>query len=118
MKQKIGILAATFLVALLPSQSRGQSCTPCPKPAPVQVFPIPEVYETITVQGVQNIQLPWDVYVPTSSAPPWPAVLVLHAGGFVAGSKTDGGVQRACADLAAAGFLALGVNYRLAGGSL
>ena len=119
MKQTIGILAVTALVALFPLLSQGQSCTPCPKPSPVQYSSYTETYKTITVDGCA-IDLKWDVYCPTTNCTggPWPAVVVLHAGGFVTGSKNDPGVQRACVDLAAAGFLALAVNYRLAGDTL
>jgi acetyl esterase/lipase len=52
--------------------------------------------------------------VPTSGGPTWPAVLVIHIGGFKTGSAYDGGPEIAAADLQAKGYLALIVTYRLA----
>lgn len=56
-------------------------------------------------------ELHWVVYTPTTPGP-WPAVLVIHGGGFKGGGPASGA---ACAlDLAAAGYLALSIEYRLA----
>lgn len=56
-------------------------------------------------------ELHWVVYTPTTPGP-WPAVLVIHGGGFKGGGPASGA---ACAlDLANAGYLALSMEYRLA----
>lgn len=57
--------------------------------------------------------LTWDVYTPAGSGP-WPAVLVIHGGLFVSGSSNDFGVGGCAQDLAAAGYIAFAINYRLA----
>lgn len=54
-----------------------------------------------------------DVYAPMSS-PPWPTVIVIHGGGFYGGSRHGEEIPQCCADLAAAGFLAKSIDYRLA----
>lgn len=69
-----------------------------------------EVYGTASDGTV----LHWDVYTPTTPGP-WPAVLVIHGGGFFSGSPTSSPESVVCAqDLAAAGYLALSIEYRLA----
>jgi len=113
MRRTVGFLSATFFVAILHSSAQGQTCPICtPTPPPPPPVAPTETYQTLRAP---QIDLQWDVYTPTATQPPWPAVLVLHAGGFVSGAKEDPGVMRVCTDLAQAGFLALAVNYRLAG---
>lgn len=56
-------------------------------------------------------ELHWVAYTPTTPGP-WPAVLVIHGGGFRGGGPASGA---ACAlDLANAGYLAFSIEYRLA----
>ncbi len=51
------------------------------------------------------------VYTPATPGP-WPTILVIHGGGFRGGGPASGAI---CArDLAAAGYLALSIEYRLA----
>ncbi len=58
--------------------------------------------------------LRWDVYAPLTPGP-WPAVVLIHGGGFIGGSTTSSPEMIQCAqDLAAAGYLALAIEYRLA----
>lgn len=54
-----------------------------------------------------------DVYAPSGSGP-WPTVIVIHGGGFYGGSRHGENIPQCCADLAAAGFLAKSIDYRLA----
>lgn len=69
-----------------------------------------EVYGTAT----DGTALHWDVYTPAGSGP-WPAVLVIHGGGFVGGSTTDSPELIDCAQaLADAGYIAFAIEYRLA----
>jgi acetyl esterase len=59
-----------------------------------------------------GIPLLMDVYPPQGTAP-FPALIVLHPGGFVKGDKTDPKVVTAAQDFAQAGFEAFSLNYRL-----
>lgn len=68
-----------------------------------------EVYATAS----DGTRLEWAVYAPQSPGP-WPAVLVIHGGRFVGGDLSEPGVISCAQDIAAAGYLALAINYRLA----
>ncbi|MGI8890481.1 MAG: alpha/beta hydrolase family protein [Chthoniobacterales bacterium] len=58
--------------------------------------------------------LHWEAYTPSTPGP-WPAVLVIHGGGFAAGSPDSSPESVTCAqDLAAAGYIAFSIEYRLA----
>lgn len=58
--------------------------------------------------------LHWVVYAPAGNGL-WPVVLVIHGGGFKGGAPTSSPESVNCGrDLAAAGFLALSIEYRLA----
>ncbi len=55
-----------------------------------------------------------DIYEPTGdTAEKRPLVLFLYGGGFTGGDKTDADVVTWCDSLARAGYVAVGVNYRL-----
>ena len=84
------------------------SATPTPTPSP-----IPPVTETFMI-NFDGSQLEWDIYLPSSSMPAggWPAVLLIHGGGFHGGGAGAG--TEVANDLAAAGYVALSVTYRLA----
>lgn len=56
-------------------------------------------------------ELHWVVYTPSTPGP-WPAVLVIHGGGFKAGGPPSG--AQCGLDLAEAGYLAFSIEYRLA----
>ncbi len=59
-------------------------------------------------------ELHWVVFTPQGTGP-WPAVLVIHGGGFTGGTPTSSPESVNCArDLAAAGYIAFSVEYRLA----
>ncbi len=79
-------------------------------PAGAGVVPRNEVFANAS----DGTALHWDVYTPTTPGP-WPAVLVIHGGGFDAGSPTSSPESVTCAqDLAAAGYIAFSIEYRLA----
>ena len=78
--------------------------------ASADVVPVTEVYGTASDGTV----LHWVAYTPTTPGP-WPAVLLIHGGGFKAGDPSSSAESVACGqDLAAAGYLALSIEYRLA----
>jgi acetyl esterase/lipase len=69
-----------------------------------------ELYATAS----DGTPLHWVVYTPAGTGP-WPAVLVIHGGGFKSGNPTSGPEAVTCGrDLAAAGFIAFSIEYRLA----
>ena len=74
-------------------------------------FP-PTPWGTLEQYGTTStgVALRWTAFVPHDGGR-HPAVLVLHAGGFKSG---DAGPDNVSEDLAAAGFLALSTEYRLA----
>ncbi len=74
------------------------------------VVPTTEVFGTASDGTV----LHWVVYTPTTPGP-WPAVLVIHGGGFNDGSPNSSPESINCAqDMAAAGYIAFSIEYRLA----
>ncbi len=74
------------------------------------VVPQTEVYG----RAADGTVLHWDVYTPTTPGP-WPAVLVIHGGGFYSGTPDSPPSLVECAqDLAAAGYIAFSIEYRLA----
>jgi acetyl esterase/lipase len=74
------------------------------------VTPQTEVYGTASDGTV----LHWVVYTPATPGP-WPAVIVIHGGGFNDGSPDSASESVTCAqDLAAAGYIAFSIEYRLA----
>lgn len=83
--------------------------TPSPQPDPTATA-IPSLY-----QPGDGSTLEWRPYPPTNGAPsPWPAVLVVHEGGFKTGGMYSGLLENCATDLASAGYYAFIVSYRLA----
>lgn len=66
----------------------------------------------VVFRTVDGEQLGADVYLPAGEGDDRPAVLVVHGGGWVAGDKSWFADQ--ATQLAAAGYVAVSVNYRLA----
>jgi acetyl esterase/lipase len=101
-KLNLALIASLFFLAPVPRAVRAQ-------PASQQSEPT-EVYATASDGTI----LHWVVYTPTGSGP-WPAVLVIHGGGFKGGTPTSSPESVSCGrDLAAAGFIAFSIEYRLA----
>ena len=72
--------------------------------------PVTEVYGSASDGTV----LHWVVYTPSIPGP-WPAVLVIHGGGFDSGTPGSSTQSVTCAqDLASAGYIAFSIEYRLA----
>ncbi|HLT54001.1 MAG TPA: alpha/beta hydrolase [Flavobacteriaceae bacterium] len=81
---------------------------------PIQELKSPDIVadENITYSSVDSYALTADVYYPVNSKKPCPAVILVHGGGWISGSKEN---QRVMAQhLAQNGFVAMTVNYRLA----
>ncbi len=68
-----------------------------------------EVFATAT----DGTLLHWTVFAPEGTGP-WPAVLVIHGGSFKGGTTTPPDLVTCGRDLAAAGYIAFSVEYRLA----
>ena len=56
-----------------------------------------------------------DLYLPRKKDPPYPLVVVVHAGGWMTGDKNDFDSAELCTKLAIVGFAAFNINYRLVG---
>lgn len=97
----------TLTVSSTPTPTPTPTATPAPTPP---AGPVTETYMT----NPDGSQAQWDIYFPGGAVPAggWPAVLVIHAGGFHGGSP--GSCVKTATDLAASGYVALAVTYRLA----
>ena len=100
----IYLLEFVFSVLLAISFSPTVQCHAAQQPPPS------EVYATAD----DGTPLHWYVYTPTGNGP-WPAVLVIHGGGFKGGTPISSPESVQCGnDLAAAGYIAFSIEYRLA----
>ncbi len=78
--------------------------------APAKTQPPTETFATAS----DGTPLHWVVYTPEGVGP-WPAVLVIHGGLFKGGTPTSSPESVDCGnDLAAAGYIAFSIEYRLA----
>lgn len=96
------LVFSLVLTGVAPANAAPQA-KPRPTPRPTEVYAI----------ASDNTQLTWTVYTPAGKGP-WPAVLVIHGGLFIGGDANEAGVVTAAQDLAAAGYVAYAINYRLA----
>jgi len=101
-KLNLALIASLFFLAPVPRAVRAETASQESEPT--------EVYATASDGTI----LHWVVYTP-AGAGPWPAVLVIHGGGFKGGTPTSSPESVSCGrDLAAAGFIAFSIEYRLA----
>ncbi len=76
--------------------------------------PLPDIYQPSHYSTDPTI-LRRVTFVPTSGGPTWPAVVLIHPGGYRGGGVYDPQeILDAAADLNAAGYLAFSVDHRLA----
>ncbi len=106
----------TCTVTPTPSVTASPTPTPCAKCSPhmtpnasPSATPIPSPYQLPEDQGV----LEWRPFVPTGN-PPWPAIVLIHPGGFYEGSMYGMVLSIVAQDLADAGYITFVVSYRLA----
>ncbi len=71
-------------------------------------------YGTGAVRGGGEVDLLLDLYEPVAGPSPRPVAIIVHGGGFVGGDKAGGVHGRVAEELAARGFVAVSINYRLA----
>ncbi len=94
-------------IALFAATVAGQALAPAP---PERPRPGPNVNAEVYGVASDGTQLRWIIYKPSGTGP-WPAVVIIHGGGFHSGSPSE------CAasgqDLASAGFVASAIYYRL-----
>jgi acetyl esterase/lipase len=76
--------------------------------------PIVNVQHDVSYGTAGGVDLLMDVYRPPSGSPPYPAVVVIHGGGWYTGDKSDADVVKASKVLAIAGYVAFNIDYRLA----
>ena len=108
-----------FLVVLFGIEFAAQAQTPTPTPPdepnlpPSEALPPqyqPSAYDTGNPTILERVR-----FVPTSGGPTWPAVLLIHPGGFHTGDQYGPkGLRQAAKDLIDSGYLVFSVDYRLA----
>ncbi len=101
--KRFSVASAALFAAIVVCQVFAHSPTQRPRPGP---------HVNSEVYGVASdgTQLRWIVYKPSGTGP-WPAVVIIHGGGFHTGSPRE--CAAAGQDLAAVGFVAFAIYYRL-----
>lgn len=87
------------------------------KPAPVQAtgqITFSQVLNDVTYCTDDGVDLKMDLYFPVQPAGPAPAVMFVHGGGWVAGTKTGTPGMSYFVELARRGYLIASIDYRLA----
>ncbi|WP_442264834.1 alpha/beta hydrolase [Tenacibaculum sp. ZS6-P6] len=72
-------------------------------------------HETINSTNYTIKQLKLDVYIPNNTNDNRPAVLLIHGGGFISGSKDVPQITNLANYFASRGWVAFSINYRLQG---
>jgi len=75
-----------------------------------------EVHPNIVYHAANNFEAKLDVYQPADATQPTPVVIVIHGGGWIAGTKEERVLEMA--PYLQTGFAAVNVEYRLAQSSL
>lgn len=87
------------------------------KPAPVQAtgeITFSQMLTDVTYCTNDGVDLKMDLYFPVQPADPAPAVMFVHGGGWVAGTKTGTPGMSYFVELARRGYLVASIDYRLA----
>lgn len=79
----------------------------------LRISPPVTIEAGIPFAEVEDRALLLDIYAPRQREWPSPAVLLIHGGGFVGGSRTDADIVAAGRHLAEAGYVAVALDYRL-----
>lgn len=100
-------LFCASLLAIPSAHAHGRKPPPTPTPTP------PPSTGNVYAVASDGTKLTWEVFTPSGKGP-WPAVLVIHGGMFISGTSDDAGAANCARGLAAAGYIAFSINYRLA----
>jgi len=93
-----------------PTASTGCSVTPALSP-----IPSPALVAVPSPQPGDGTTLQWRIFAPQNSGSgPWPAVLLIHGGGFREGDPIGGAIGTVAAQLAESGYYVAVPTYRLA----
>jgi acetyl esterase/lipase len=90
------------------------STTPAPAAVSFERSKLATVERDVTYCTMGNVPLKMDLYYPGTADGPWPAVIYVHGGSWVKGSKSGGTGMGDQPALTAAGFLFVSIDYRLA----
>lgn len=72
-------------------------------------------HQTFNSSNYSTIDLTLDVFKPANNTQKKPAILLIHGGGFVGGTKSDANIVNLANYFASRGWVALSINYRLLG---
>lgn len=81
-------------------------------PAILLLVSAPKIDADIVYSKVAGEELKMDIYSPATGAGPFPTMVVVHGGAWMGGKRQD--MAELCQNLAARGFVAATVQYRLA----
>lgn len=96
--------------ASMPSLPPAPTATPMPTPTAASSFDaarLGTVERDLIYCVVDGVPLTMDVYFPSSGGP-WPAIVSIHGGGWMAGDKASVDTS-----MVARGYLVVSINYRL-----
>lgn len=122
-KSWVTLTPNTPVTPALPTATHQNTPTGTPTPIPTHTLtPTPEfdrarlgtVEHDIVYCSVDGVDLKMDVYYPEIWQPSWAAIIEVHGGGWVTGSKSEAADNPDREALTQAGFLFASINYRLA----
>jgi acetyl esterase/lipase len=100
-----------------PAETPVQALQPTGSPVATVSFDASKVgtiERDVTYCTMEGTALKMDIYYLSSAAKPWPAVVYVHGGAWIQGSKTEGAGFDDQTALTSAGFLYVAIDYRLA----
>ena len=80
---------------------------------------IADSYMDMVANGIKkgilksSLSLTMDIYVPQNNDTCRPLIMMMHGGGFYVGDKSDSAITAWCKHLAATGYVAASINYRM-----